>query len=317
MIRRSFEAGWGFALTKTFSLEKDLVTNVSPRIVRGTTFGHMYGPNLGSFLNIELISEKTCGYWLQAIKEIKHDFPDNILIASIMCSYNNEDWTTLAKAAETAGADALELNLSCPHGMGERGMGLACGQDPKMVRDICTWVRAAVNIPFFAKLTPNVTDITIIAKAAHEGKADGVTATNTVSGLMGLSGSGAAWPAVGLEQRTTYGGVSGLAIKPIALRAVTAISKELPGFPILATGGIDSADAGFQYILAGATVLQVTKLFINDVFVHYSIPSRLIVTYILPSLHPSMNSARFAVPFKIKTLQLFRITFWGLKLQYI
>ena len=71
---------------------------------------------------------------------------------------------------QNAGADALELNLSCPHGMGERGMGLACGQDPEMVRNICRWIRAAVKIPFFAKLTPNVTSIVAIAKAAKEGR---------------------------------------------------------------------------------------------------------------------------------------------------
>ena len=88
-------------------------------------------------------------------------------------------------------------------------MGLACGQDPKLVVEICRWVRAAVKIPFFAKLTPNVTSIVVIAKAAKEGGADGVTATNTVSGLMGLDFSGSAWPKVGKEQRTTYGGVSG------------------------------------------------------------------------------------------------------------
>ena len=128
-----------------------------------------------------------------------------------MCSYNEADWTELARMAAAAGADALELNLSCPHGMGERGMGLACGQvklfklsfsfyakghvgkkhlftqyrrqDPELVRNICRWVRAAVTIPFFAKLTPNVTSIVAIARAAYEGQADGVTATNTVSGL--------------------------------------------------------------------------------------------------------------------------------------
>ncbi|MEQ2175590.1 hypothetical protein GOODEAATRI_019404, partial [Goodea atripinnis] len=120
MIRRAFEQGWGFALTKTFGLDKDLVTNVSPRIVRGTTSGHVYGPGLGSFLNIELISEKTAAYW---------------------CHYNKEDWTELAKMAE----------------------------DPVLVRNICRWVRAAVSIPFFAKLTPNVTNVVDIAKAAHEG----------------------------------------------------------------------------------------------------------------------------------------------------
>ncbi len=142
---------------------KDLVTNVSPRIVRGTTSGHKFGPNQGSFLNIELISEKTEAYWLKAITELKADFPGRVIIgkltttkpqskqhqhskslalqqfaynilclynlASIMCSFNKEDWQELAKKAVQAGSDALELNLSCPHGMGERGMGLACGQN--------------------------------------------------------------------------------------------------------------------------------------------------------------------------------------------
>ncbi|XP_048832545.1 dihydropyrimidine dehydrogenase a, tandem duplicate 1 [Brienomyrus brachyistius] len=266
MIRRAFEEGWGFAVTKTFSLDKDLVTNVSPRIVRGTTSGHMFGPGQGSFLNIELISEKTAAYWCQSVKELKADFPNNVVIASIMCGYSKEDWTELAKMAEASGADALELNLSCPHGMGERGMGLACGQDPELVRNICRWVRRAVAIPFFAKLTPNVTDIIDIAQAAHEGGADGVTATNTVSGLMGLKADGKPWPSVGRGSRTTYGGVSGNAIRPIALRAVSAIAKALPGFPILATGGIDSAEAGLQFLHAGASVLQVCSAIQNQDF---------------------------------------------------
>ncbi|KAM9720041.1 dihydropyrimidine dehydrogenase [NADP(+)] isoform 2-T2 [Menidia menidia] len=266
MIRRAFEQGWGFALTKTFGLNKDLVTNVSPRIVRGTTSGHAFGPGQGSFLNIELISEKTAAYWCQSVAELKRDFPKNVVISSIMCSYNKEDWTELAKMAEDSGADALELNLSCPHGMGERGMGLACGQDPVLVRNICRWVRAAVSIPFFAKLTPNVTNIVDIAKAAHEGGADGVTATNTVSGLMGLKADGSPWPGVGAGKRTTYGGVSGNAIRPIALRAVSAIARALPGFPVLATGGIDSAEAGLQFLHAGASVLQVCSAVQNQDF---------------------------------------------------
>ncbi|XP_041359086.1 dihydropyrimidine dehydrogenase [NADP(+)]-like [Gigantopelta aegis] len=266
MIRRAFELGWAFALTKTFSLDKDIVTNVSPRIVRGTTSGHMYGPGQGSFLNIELISEKTAAYWCTIVSELKKDFPEKIVIASIMCAHDEKDWTELAKMAEKSGADALELNLSCPHGMGERGMGLACGQNDKLVKNICLWVRAAVKIPFFAKLTPNVTDITLIAKAAYEGKADGVTATNTVSGLMGLRTDGSPWPCIGEERKTTYGGVSGNAIRPIALRAVSAIARELPGFPILATGGIDSADTGLQFLQAGASVLQVCSAVQNQDF---------------------------------------------------
>ncbi|XP_047666729.1 dihydropyrimidine dehydrogenase a, tandem duplicate 1 isoform X2 [Tachysurus fulvidraco] len=266
MIRRAFEQGWGFALTKTFSLDKDLVTNVSPRIVRGTTSGPMFGPGQGSFLNIELISEKTAAYWCQSVSELKADFPHNIIISSIMCSYNKDDWTELAKMAEASGADALELNLSCPHGMGERGMGLACGQDPELVQNICRWVRQAVTIPFFAKLTPNVTNIVDIATAAQAGGADGVTATNTVSGLMGLKADGSPWPGIGRDKRTTYGGVSGNAIRPITLRAVSAIARALPGFPILATGGIDSAESGLQFLQAGASVLQVCSAVQNQDF---------------------------------------------------
>ncbi|XP_028405372.1 dihydropyrimidine dehydrogenase [NADP(+)]-like [Dendronephthya gigantea] len=266
MMRRGYEAGWGFTVSKTFVLDKDSIVNVSPRIVRGTTSGHMFGPGQGSFLNIELISEKTSEYWCKSITELKNDFPDKILIASIMCGYSKEDWVELARMAEAAGSDALELNLSCPHGMGEKGMGLACGQDPEMVRNISRWVREAVKIPFFAKMTPNVTDIVDIALAAKQGGADGVTATNTVSGLMGLDGKGAPWPGIGKEKKTTYGGVSGNAIRPIALRAVSAIARALPGFPILATGGIDSADAALQFIHAGASVVQVCSAVQNQDF---------------------------------------------------
>jgi len=266
MIRRGFEAGWGFALTKTYCLDHDMVTNVSPRIVKGTTSGHNYGPAQSSFLNIELISEKFARYWCKSITELKKDFPKNIIIASIMCSYEKSDWQTLAKMSEEAGSDALELNLSCPHGMGERGMGLACGQDPELVLNICKWVREVTKIPFFAKLTPNVTDILEIAKAAKEGGADGVTATNTVSGLMGLKPDTTAWPAVGHQKKTTYGGMSGNAIRPIALRAVTHIARHLPGFPILATGGIDSAESGLQFLYGGATVLQVCSAVQNQDF---------------------------------------------------
>ena len=94
---------------------------MSPRIVRGTTGGDWnYGPNQASFLNIELISEKTEQYWLQSIRELKRDFPDQILIASVMAAYNEDDWCTLIRNAVEAGADAIEMNLSCPHGMGEK-----------------------------------------------------------------------------------------------------------------------------------------------------------------------------------------------------
>ncbi|CAH2106153.1 unnamed protein product [Euphydryas editha] len=266
MIRRAFEQGWGFAVTKTFGLDKDLVTNVSPRIVRGVTSGENYGPAQGSFLNIELISEKCEAYWCQSIKELKQDFPKKVVIASIMCTYNEADWTELARKAEAAGADALELNLSCPHGMGESGMGLACGQDPVLVKGISQWVRKAVKIPFFVKLTPNITDIVSIARAACEGGAYGVSAINTVSGLMSIRADATPWPKVGREKNTTYGGVSGNATRPMGLRAVSAIANKLPGFPILGIGGIDSADSALQFIMCGAPVVQICSAVQNQDF---------------------------------------------------
>lgn len=276
MCRRALEEGWGFVVSKTYGLDKDIVTNVSPRIVRGATSGHTYGPGQGSFLNIELISEKTHTYWARAISELAADraagtAPDGVFIASVMAAYIKEDWQQLAKEAAMAGADALELNLSCPHGMGEKGMGLACGQNPELVEGICRWVKeAAVGpngpIPVFAKLTPNVTNIVDIAQAAHRGGADGVTATNTVSGLMSLDHSGDAWPKIGTEKKTTYGGVSGNAVRPIALKAVSAIARAMPGFPILATGGCDSGDVGLQFLHAGAHAVQVCSAVQNQDF---------------------------------------------------
>ncbi|VDL69277.1 unnamed protein product [Nippostrongylus brasiliensis] len=225
MCRRAFEQGWGFILTKTFGLDKDLVTNVSPRIVRGSTSGPIYGPNQGSFLNIELISEKSAAYWLQCIRELKRDFPTKIIVASIMCTFNKDDWELLAKQSEEAGADILELNLSCPHGMGEKGMGLACGQDPEIVRTICGWVRNVVKVSGFFTVGYEILII-----------------------------------------YTTYGGMSGSAIRPIALRAVTAIANDLEGFPIMATGGIESAETGLAFLNAGASVLQVCSAVQNQDF---------------------------------------------------
>ena len=145
-------------------------------------------------------------------------------------------------------------------------MGQACGQNPEMVRNICKWVREAVgpNYPFFAKLTPSVTDIRLIAECAMEGGATGVTAINTVSSLQHLNSKGIPWPAVGAEKLTTYGGMSGNAVRPMALKAISSIASSFPNFPIMATGGCDSADATRQMIHAGASVVQICSSVQNE-----------------------------------------------------
>ena len=145
-------------------------------------------------------------------------------------------------------------------------MGLACGQDPVMVRQICAWVKSVATVPVFAKMTPNVTNIVSIARAAKEGGADGVTVINTVSGLMGVRTNNSAWPSIGVEGRTTYGGMSGNAVRPIALRMVSAVAKDLPGFPIMATGGCDSADVAMQFLQCGASVVQISSSIQNQDF---------------------------------------------------
>lgn len=155
--------------------------------------------------------------------------------------------------------------------MGERGLGLAIGQDAELVKGVSKWVReAAVRdgkpVPFFVKLTPNITNINEIARAAKEGGADGVTATNTVSGLINMRSDATAWPSMRINQRTTYGGLSGNIIRPIAMRAVSSIANEFPGFPIMATGGVDSADVTLNYIHVGASVVQVSSAIQNQDF---------------------------------------------------
>ena len=267
MIARAFDASWGFAVTKTYSLDKDSVTNVSPRIIRGSTSGARFGPHQSSFLNIELISEKSATYWISAVKQLKKDYPEHRVIASIMCGYSKEDWQELVKLTlNNSNPDALELNLSCPHGMGERGMGLACGQKPDMVRNICSWVAEVCTVPFFAKMTPNITDIREIARAAKEGGATGVTAINTISGLMGLKSSGEPWPAVGAKKETTFGGVSGNAARPVALRAVSTIANTLHGYPLMATGGADSAESCVEFLHLGASLVQICSAVQNQDF---------------------------------------------------
>lgn len=130
MIRRAFESGYDFAVVKTFCLDKDAVTNVSPRIYKVAGDPLKLEPSFG---NIELITEKTAEYWVEGAKDIKKDFPEKVLIGSLMCGFKKEDWQELTRYANTAPFDMYELNLSCPHGMNEKGMGRACGEDPEVL----------------------------------------------------------------------------------------------------------------------------------------------------------------------------------------
>eukprot|EP00049_Salpingoeca_infusionum_P017385 m.352751 g.352751 ORF g.352751 m.352751 type:complete len:997 (-) comp16608_c0_seq1:207-3197(-) len=267
MIARGFAQGWGFAVTKTFTNDAEIITNVSPRI-----FSSLQGPAKDrhyqeGFINIELVSEKTAEYWCNGITELKRRFPDRVVVSSIMCCFEKESWQSLARKSCEAGADMIEMNLSCPHGMHEKGMGLALGTFPDKVKEACSWVVEVSTVPVFAKLTPNVTDITVIAQAAVDGGCSGVTAINTVSGLTGFhtDATPGRW-SVGKKQQMTYGGLCGNVIRPLAFRGVSAIARAIPGLPIMATGGIDSADVTAQMMYAGASVVQICSAIMNQDF---------------------------------------------------
>jgi dihydropyrimidine dehydrogenase (NAD+) subunit PreA len=251
MIRKAFAMGWGGAVTKTIKPDSLVVADVSPRFnAIGSRFGEVIG-----FENIELVSKRDLAYWIDAIGKLKREFPRKMLIASIMGDTERGSWSDLSRAMEAAGADALELNFSCPHGMPEMGVGAAIGQSAEISARITEWVRAATSLPLIVKLTPNVTDVRPIAKAVAEAGADMIAAINTVESLTGVDlESLEPQPSVG--GFSTYGGYSGRAVKPIGLRVVSQVARSVE-LPILGMGGISQWSDAAEYIAIGASVVQV------------------------------------------------------------
>jgi len=178
-----------------------------------------------------------------------------MLIASIMESFDKGRWQELAKRCAATGVDALELNFSCPHGHPERGMGAAMGQDPARVEEVTRWVVDVCDIPVWAKMTPNITDITEPAKAAKRGGAAGVSAINTILSIIGINLK-TLRPMPTVEGESVPGGYSALAVKPIALRMVQELAKGIPDFPISGIGGVTCGVDGIEHLLVGATTVQ-------------------------------------------------------------
>ncbi len=148
VIGKAFDEGWGGVICKTVSLDASKVVNVQPRYarLRSRTSGEIYG-----WENIELISDRSFDIWIDEFKQIKDKYPDRILIASIMEEYNKSAWQEIVGRCEEAGVDSFELNFSCPHGLPERKMGAAMGQDPNILREVCGWVMAVAKKPVWAK----------------------------------------------------------------------------------------------------------------------------------------------------------------------
>lgn len=256
VITRAFREGWGAVVAKTVSLNAEKVVNVSPRYAKL----HAADGEVIGWENIELISDRPFPVWLDEFKRVKDAFPDRVLIASIMEEYRADAWAEIVERCEAAGVDGFELNFSCPHGLPERKMGSAMGEDPEILEEVCGWVRRSTTRPVWAKMTPNVTRIEDPARAALRAGCEGVSAINTIRAIMGVDLE-TLRPEPTVEGHSTAGGYSSRAIKPIALRMVMEIAQvirqEHPGRSLSALGGIETGRDAAEFILFGANTVQV------------------------------------------------------------
>ncbi|MCK6548929.1 NAD-dependent dihydropyrimidine dehydrogenase subunit PreA [Myxococcota bacterium] len=256
VIARAFEAGWGGVVAKTISLDSSKVVNVAPRY--GKLKSRDNGEIIG-FENIELISDRPYEVWLKEFREVKKAYPDHMLIASIMEEYDKDAWQRITREVQETGVDGLELNLSCPHGLPERRMGAAMGQNPEITCEVTKWVTEVAKIPVWAKMTPNVTDITVPARAAVESGAHGIAAINTILSVIGVD-LDTLRPQPTVEGYTVPGGYSAQAVRPIALRHVMELGKVFHGktpVTISGIGGIETAEDAIQFLLLGSSTVQI------------------------------------------------------------
>lgn len=249
-VQRAFEAGWGGAVWKTLG---DPIINTSSRFAAV----HFNGQRVAGFNNIELITDRPLEVNLKEIYETKKRFPNHAIIASLMVEPSREKWHEIVKRVEAIGVDGLELNFGCPHGMAERGMGAASGQQPDLVEKQTMWVKEVAETPVIVKLTPNITDITVVARHAVRGGADAISMINTINSLAGVDiHSWNTIPHVG--GKGAHGGYCGPAVKPIALNMVAECARDLNvGVPISGIGGISTWQDAVEFMLMGATGVQV------------------------------------------------------------
>jgi dihydropyrimidine dehydrogenase (NADP+)/dihydropyrimidine dehydrogenase (NAD+) subunit PreA len=257
VICKALEEGWGAVICKTVSLDAGKVTNVQPRYarLRSRESGEIYG-----WENIELISDRSFETWIDEFKQVKDQFPEGILIASIMEEYNRDAWHEIVERCQDAGCDSFELNMSCPHGLPERKMGAAMGENPDILEEVCGWVMEVAKKPVWAKMTPNVTHIEDPTRASLRAGCDGIAAINTIRSVLGVD-LDTLRPEPTVEGYTTPGGYSCQAVMPIALRMCMEIAKvikaEFPDRTLSGIGGIETGNDAAQFILLGCDTVQV------------------------------------------------------------
>src|ERR1022692_1118903 len=249
-VARAFDAGWGGAVWKTIG---EPIVNVSSRYSSLDWNGlRMMGLN-----NIELITDRPVETNLREIAEVKKRYSKHAVIASLMVESRREAWHAIVRRTEDAGADGLELNFGCPHGMSERGMGSAVGQVPEYAKLITEWVKEVARTPVLVKLTPNVADIRAIARAAKLGGADGLSAINTLNSITGVD-LDTFTPRPDVGGQSSHGGYCGPAVKPIALHMVQQLAGDPEcGLPVSGIGGISGWREAAEFLLLGCHSVQV------------------------------------------------------------
>src|SRR5437667_180090 len=217
-VKRAFDAGWGGAVWKTIG---EPIVNVSSRY----SSVDWNGQRMMGFNNIELITDRPIEVNLRELAEVKKRYPRHAAIASLMVESKRQAWHDIVKRSEDAGADGLELNFGCPHGMSERGMGSAVGQVPEYACMITEWVKEAARTPVLVKLTPNITDIRMAARAARRGRADALSAINTINSITGID-LDTLTPRPNVGGLSSHGGYCGPPVKPIALHLVQQLASD-------------------------------------------------------------------------------------------
>ncbi len=249
-VMRAFDAGWGGAVWKTIGAP---ITNVSSRY-SSIDWG---GQKMVGLNNIELISDRPIETNLREIAECKRRYPKHVVIASLMVESTREAWHDIVQRAEDAGADGLELNFGCPHGMSERGMGSAVGQVPEYCEQITGWVKERARTPVIVKLTPNISDIRMPARAARRAGADALSAINTINSITSID-LDTFEPRPVVDGRSSHGGYCGPAVKPIALNMVQQVMADPEAsLPMSGIGGIASWQDAAEFLLLGCGNVQV------------------------------------------------------------
>ena len=251
MCKKAYDVGWGGIVFKTIGPKSYVINEVSPRFDK---LDKEAEPFVG-FKNMEQIAEHSLEENLADLARLKKEYPDKVLIASIMGN-DEETWEDLARKVTETGADMIEMNLSCPQ-MTSHAMGSDVGSNPELCKRYCQAVKRGSKLPMMAKMTPNITDMVEVAKACLEGGADGIAAINTIKSICNIDlQKKIGMPIV--NGKSSISGYSGKAVKPVALRFIQQMRTGIPGVEISGIGGCETWEDAAEFILVGAKTIQVT-----------------------------------------------------------